>query len=474
MKFVDRVAELKELHEIEALSRKKLFVVALYGLRRVGKTRLLFEFLRVIGSGHGSVDGTGHGYGKDGLYFFVNKSKTSNDLLAEFQEILRKSNILGELESVDSWDKFFEVLGKRNSPPMVFDEFQNFGFVEPAVFGIMQKNIDLNENNPGLVILSGSLIGLMKNLFKNSKEALYGRIKKGIKLEALSVNSCLELAKELKLDKEELVKFYCIFGGYPKYFVSIEDFRLEGKKTAEILDSLLLSKGAALEDEVNSILSQEFGGRSGVYYSILEAIANGNNTISTIAGTMNINPTSITRQIKELRDYFELIEFEMPFEGKRGIYKIKHPLIQFWFSQIYKNYSDYAARKPEFIENLKNNLNSTYGKAFENPAKEFLKNKLGLKEAKRQWGTIHGAKKGENAYEIDCIAKDGKNFYAFEFKWKELSYKETLGILKTLESKTGHLNKKLTTVKCGIVAKHIENKQKIKNEGYLAYDLEDF
>ena len=457
MKFVDRVAELKELREIEALSRKKLFVVALYGLRRVGKTRLLVEFLK-----------------NRGIYFFVNRNKTSNDLLSEFQDILKKRKILGELETTDSWDKFFEVLGQRNVPPIVFDEFQNFGFVDPAVFGIMQKNIDLNENKPGLVILSGSLIGLMKNLFKNSKEPLYGRIKKGFKLEPLSLNSCLELAKELKLDKEELIKFYCIFGGYPKYFVSIEDFALEGKKTAEILDTLLLSKGAALEDEVNSILSQEFGGRSGVYYSILEAIANGNNTISTIAGTMNTNPTSITRQIKELKDYFELIEFEMPFEGKRGIYKIKHPLIQFWFSQIYKNYSDYAARKPEFIENLKNNLNSTYGKAFENPAKEFLKNKLSLKEAKRQWGKIQGAKKGENTYEIDCIGKDGKNTYAFEFKWKELSHREALGILKTLESKTGHLNKKLTNPKFGIMAKHIENKQKIKNEGYLAYDLEDF
>ncbi|MBI4210974.1 MAG: ATP-binding protein [Candidatus Diapherotrites archaeon] len=457
MRFVDRDAELEELRKIGALSRKKLFVVALYGLRRVGKTRLLLEFLKDKGS-----------------YFFVNRNKTTSDLLMEFRDILKKSNILGELESIDSWDKFFEVLIKRNAPPIVFDEFQNFSSVEPAVFGIMQKNIDLNENRPGLVILSGSLIGLMKNLFKNSKEPLYGRVKKGIKLEPLNLNSCLELAKELKLEKEELIKFYCVFGGYPKYFTSIEDFGLEGKNALEIIDSLLLSKGAPLEDEVNSILSQEFGGRSGVYYSILEAIANGNNIISTIAGTMGTNPTSITRQIKELRDYFELIELERPFEGKRGIYKIKHPLMQFWFSQIYKNYSDYAARKPEFIESLKNNLNGFYGKAFEKAAKEFLKNKLGLEEARAQWGKIQGAKKSENAYEIDCIGKEGKNTYIFEFKWKELSYKEALSVLKNLEGKTNHLNKKIANAKLGLVAKKIENKQKITNGGYLAYDLEDF
>src|SRR4030067_1167507 len=105
MKFVDRVSELKEFREIQALSKKKLFVVALYGLRRVGKTRLLLEFLK-----------------ERGLYFFVNKKKTPNDLLNEFQEILRKAKVLTELESVNSWDKFFEVLIKRDVPPVVFDE----------------------------------------------------------------------------------------------------------------------------------------------------------------------------------------------------------------------------------------------------------------------------------------------------------------------------------------------------------------
>ena len=473
MRFVDREKELKELSEIEALSRKKLFVVALYGLRRVGKTRLLLEFLRVIGSSHGSGDGTRHGHGKRGLYFFVNKNKTSADLLNEFQGILKELKLLGELENIASWEKFFEVLIKRDSPPVVFDEFQNFAFVDPSAFGILQKTIDLNENEPSLIILSGSLIGLMKNLFKSSKEPLYGRIKRGFKLEPLSPSSCLELGKELKLSKEDLVKTYCIFGGYPKYFVAIEDFSLQGKKAEEIIDSLMFARNAPLEDEVNSILSQEFGGRSGVYYSILEAIANGNNTSSLIAGALNTSPTSITRQIKELKDYFELIEFESPFEGKRGVYKIKHPLMRYWFSEIYKNYSDYASRKPEFMKKLKDNLNSVYGKAFEEVAKEFLVKELDLKEAKRQWGKIQDAKKGENAYEIDLIAKNERNAFAFEFKWSELTNREASDALKELEKKTSYLHKKPANLKLGLVAKKIEGKQKLKKEGFLVFELED-
>ncbi len=457
LRFVDRELELKELRDIEALSKKKLFVIALFGLRRVGKTRLLLEFLK-----------------NKGLYFFVNKNKTSTDLLSEFQAILKESKVLRELESLTSWDKFFEVLIKKESPPIVFDEFQNFAFVEPAVFGILQKTIDLNENKPGLIILSGSLIGLMKNLFKSSKEPLYGRIKRGFKLEPLSLNSCLELGKELKLSKEDLVKFYCVFGGYPKYFVAIEDFGLLGKKAEEIFNYLLFARNAPLEDEINSILSQEFGGRSGIYYSILEAIANGNNTLSLIASTLNTIPTSITRQVKELKDYFELIEFEMPFEGKRGIYKIKHSLMQYWFSEIYKNYSDYVARKTEFMKKIKENLNTVYGKAFEKVAKEFLIKELNLKEAKRPWGKIQGAKKGENVYEIDLIGKNVKESFVFEFKWSKLTIQEALNILKELEKKTSHLHKKPANLKLGLVAKKIEGKQKLRKNGFTAFDLEDF
>lgn len=457
MEFINREAELRELKELEALSKKKLFVVALYGLRRVGKTRLLLEHIR-----------------NHGLYFFVNKNKTSGDLLVEFQEILRKNDTITELEKLDSWDKFFEVLMTRKTPPIVFDEFQNFKFVEPSIFGILQKSIDLNENKPGLIFLSGSLIGLMKNLFKDSKEPLYGRIKKGMKLEPLGLKACLQLGSELKLDREELVKFYCLFGGYPKYYVALEDFNLQGQKTEKIVEALLLAKDAPLEDEVNSILSQEFGGRSGIYYSILEAIAAGNNTNSAIAGYMGAQPTSITRQINELKDYFEIIEFELPYSGKRGIYRIRHPLMDFWFSSIYRNFSDYAARKPEFISALEKNMNTVYGKMFEKAAREFVVSELGLTEAKRQWGKIAGAEKGKNTYEIDLMGKRNKDVLAFEFKWKDLEHGEAVSVLKELQEKTKHVHALPPASKFGIIAKKIREKRKLRASGYLAYDIEDF
>ncbi len=474
MKFINRRKELTELTEVEALSKKKLFVVAIYGLRRVGKTRLLLEFLRVVGSGRGSGDGSGSGYGRDGLYFFVNKNKTSADLLEEFQGIMKRNGLLGELESLVSWDKFFEVLITREAPPIVFDEFQNFRFVEPSVMGILQKSIDLNEDKPGLIFLSGSLIGLMKKLFKDSKEPLYGRIKKGMKLEPLALESCFEIGELLKLRKEDLMELYFLFGGYPRYYVAVEDFGLEGKKSWDIVKHLFLAKDAPMEDEVGSILSQEFGGRSGTYYSILEAIANGNNTISSIASGMNTPPTSLTRQVKELKDHFEMIELELPFSGRKGVYRIKHPLMEFWFSNIHRNFSEYAERKQEFLDKLKGNLNAFYGKRFEAAARELVVSELGLDMAKRQWGKIAGAAKGENTYEIDILGRKGGEVFAFECKWSDVDYPEAKSILAKLKDKIRHVPRVPGTAHLGIVAKRMTNKQELRADGYYAYDLADF
>lgn len=457
MRFVDRKLELKELEKLQKLSENKLFVVALYGLRRVGKTRLILEFAK-----------------NKGIYFFVNKNKTSPNLLMEYEDILKNTGVLGELEKLKSWDQFIDVIIKRTNRLVIFDEFQNFYYVEPSFFGMLQKAIDLNENEPGLIVVLGSTLGLIKKIFLDSKEPLYGRIKKSVGVAPLTLSSSLEISKELGLSKEDAVKCYCLFGGYPKYHVYIEDYDLKGKTMEGILDTLLFSRNAPLEDEVTIMLSQEFGGRRGVYFSILEAIATGNNTLSKIALYLGMPATSLTRQVKELKDYFEFIEYEKPFSGKKGVYKIKHPLMRFWFSNIYKNLSSYLSRNKKFMDTLKKNLPDFFGRSFETAAMEFVVYKLGLTEAKRQWGKIPGAKKGENTYEIDLIGVKDNIAYAFEFKWKKLSFAEASSILNNLKTKTMLVQNLPPNVKLGLVAKKIENKRKLLSKGFLAYDIGDF
>ncbi|MFP3949859.1 MAG: ATP-binding protein [Candidatus Micrarchaeia archaeon] len=455
MKFIGRKPEMEELKKLEKLSRNKLFLVALYGIRRVGKTRLLLEFI-----------------GDKGLYFFVNRNKTSESLLREYASLLKQRKVLARLEDVSSWEEFFKVLIERFNGAIVFDEFQNFYAIDPSIMGVLQKTADLHEKKGNLVLFSGSLLGLLKKSFQDSREPLYGRVKKSIRLNPLPFDSIVEMCKTLKLSPEDTIKAYSIFGGYPKYYVSIEDFDLGGKPFEKILDEFFFIPNAALEEEVKLILYQEFGGRSGIYYSILEAIATGNNTISSIAAYLNKPVPSITRQVDELKNYFEIVRFVKPFEGKRGIYGISHPLIRFWFAYIYKNYSEYAKKSPDFIRKVKTDLNSFYGRSFETVCSGFVSKKLKLEESGRQWGKIPKPA-GGGQYEIDLVGVSGKTIYFCEFKWKELDYSRALQALEKLKKTSAFMETNLKPRYC-LVAKNIKNKKKLKKEGYLVFDMDDF
>jgi AAA+ ATPase superfamily predicted ATPase len=103
MKFIDREEELRALSETEELSKRKFWIVAITGPRRVGKTRLVLEFMK-----------------DRGLYFFVSRNKSSEALLSEFSELLRQKGVIGELEEIKSWDSFFETLVRRYRGVVVF------------------------------------------------------------------------------------------------------------------------------------------------------------------------------------------------------------------------------------------------------------------------------------------------------------------------------------------------------------------
>jgi len=461
MKFVNRERELATLSKTKKLSKEKFWFTAVYGIRRVGKTRLILEFMK-----------------DNGLYFFVNKNKSSEILLKEFSEILKKNNILGRLEVIASWDDFFDVLVNRYPGMVVFDEFQNFNLVDKSVFGIMQKMYDLNENKPAMIVLLGSIVGLMKKIFNDQKEPLYGRVKRKINLKPLDFYDTTKLCNELGFrDMETIVSLYSLFGGFPKYYVALEDQGLQGESVEKILDSFFFEENAVLEDEVLVILSQEFGARSGIYYSILEAVANGNNSLSEIASYLSRHKTSITRHITELHKYFEILRLERPIihGKKKGLLFINHPLINLWFRFFYKNYSLYERRDPGFIRNVKDQLPAFIGFQFEELCRKFfmemLRDKLPFNpiEIGRQWGKIPGG----DTYEIDIVGLNKENILFVECKWKDLKLNEAKRIIKQLKEKSQYVPHKEKEF-FGLMAKRIDGKEKLRQEGIFAWDIEDF
>jgi len=467
MRFVNREKEIQILEDIRLLAERKLFSVAIWGLRRVGKTRLMLEFME-------DTD----------MYFFVNKDKTSISLLDEYEIYLRNAKIISELEKLNSWDDFFKVLFERYEGIVAFDEFQNFLSVDKSVFGTLQKYIDLNEEKKGILLFfSGSTSGLIKKLFLDSKQPLYGRIKRKMHLKPMSFENIIDMCAELDITElSDIIKLYAVAGGYPRYYVAVEDENLSDVSFEKIIDRFFFVENAIFEDEVMSILSLEFGKRSGVYYDILTAVASGCTRISEIASFLRKKETDLTRQTYELVHHFNILNYEEQVIGNKKLLYIDHPLMDFWFRFFYKNISDYKRRNPRFVENTKRNINNHIGKRFEIISREFLidKNKIPFEyhTVGRQWGKIKGAPKGQNTYEIDIVAlnSDSKEILFVECKWKDLSLKQAEDILIDLEEKSNFIdwNNDVRKEHFGLIAKTISDKDILRARGFIVFDLDDF
>ncbi|MDI6738465.1 MAG: ATP-binding protein [Nanoarchaeota archaeon] len=429
MDFINRKEETAQLEEYSRLSKKGLFTAAISGLRRVGKTTLIREFIR----------------GKNALYFFVYESKTSASLLAEFEDELRKCGIITDIEKIGNWGMFFEILFKRcRGYILIFDEFQNFFSVDKSVFSVMQRYCDEYKETPLNIIILGSLVGLFKKIFEDRKKPLYGRITAKLKLEPFTLRHSLEAAKFLKYaDFEEALKLYFLFGGFPKYYACMEQFELFNKELTEVIGYLFMQKNAPLENEVQDILKQEFGKRSALYYSILHAIASGKTKLAEIADATHMKSSSITRHVGELEERFELIKSAAPIGNKKNRrYFITHPLILFWFKFVYGKFSEYSiVDLGHIIASLKQDINAFYGKRFEAVCREFLLelNKSNclpfrLAHINNWWGSAN--EEGQRKeIEIDFVADNNEDSIMFvECKWKDNV--DAKSLLECLKEKT--------------------------------------
>src|SRR3989338_6850440 len=116
MKFINRQKEKGFIDECKELSKNKLFTLCIFGLRRIGKTRLILESLK-----------------EEDMYFFVNMEKQSESLLKEYENALRDKKIISSIEYLKAWDDFYRIVFERCRGTIVFDEFHNFAHVDKSV-----------------------------------------------------------------------------------------------------------------------------------------------------------------------------------------------------------------------------------------------------------------------------------------------------------------------------------------------------
>ena len=318
MKFIGRKREMEKLES--EYSRDSSFVV-IYGRRRVGKTTLIKEFLK----------------NKTAFYFLATEEIESQSMkrLAGVVARTTKNRLLQNATFTD-WLDLFQVIADyepEKKKVLVIDEFPYLVKTNSAFPSILQNAWDeILKDNKLMLILSGSLIGMMQKHALSYDSPLYGRRTSQMRLAPLSFTDIYAVQN---LSFTESVEQYAVTGGVPKYLEFFED----GRELTEQIKDAVLSKNGFLYEEPFFLLKSE--SMTAVnYFSIIKAIADGNHKIGKIAGVLGIESSKLTPYLSTLSElgFVEKrtpVTEKNPEKSRKGLYFIADNFIRFWFRYVY-------------------------------------------------------------------------------------------------------------------------------------------
>lgn len=414
MKFYNREKELKNLQEIELLSSKSSKMSTIIGRRRIGKTKLIKEAY------------------KNGVYFFVSK-KDETLLCKEFIDILQNSlqiKILGEFKKFNALFEYIMQLSINQNFTLIIDEFQEFLSINSTIYSDMQNIWDSYKDNTKLnLVLSGSIYSLMKKIFEDKKEPLFGRANNKIHLKAFDIYTLKNILNDYypNFRNSDLLSFYTLTGGVAKY---VEIFVERGAFTFEKQLDLIFDEHSIFLEEGKNLLIEEFGKEYTTYFSILSLISSSKTSRSDIESILERN---IGGYLDRLENEYSIIKKIKPIFAKEQSRTVKYEIIDnffsFWFRFIYKYKSAVEIENFEFLKEIVNRDFATYSGKF---LEKYFIEKLKLEKQFSQIGT-YWEKQNQNEIDIVATNEETKNILFAEVKLN--SKKINLEILKDKSQK---------------------------------------
>ena len=420
MKFYDRENEIALLQKNAEISNNFAQMTLLLGRRRVGKTTLIRNaFLK----------------SNNVVYFFVAKK---NELLLceEFvREVDEKLGIfLGNFQKFSQLFKALMIQSQSKNFTVIIDEFQEFDHINSSIFSDIQNIWDsYKEDSKMNLICCGSIYSIMKKIFENHKEPLYGRATSKIFIKPFTISVIKQILKDYNPNykNEDLLSFYMITGGIAKY---VEQLIINKAFTKNKIFDTIFKDSSFFIDEGRAVLVDEFGKDYGNYFSILSLIASSKNERAEIETILNMQ---IGGYLDRLEKDFNIIKRIRPFGAKEGSrnnrYKIEDNFLNFWFRFIYKYRSAIEIGNVDYVKEVVERDYETYsGFVLEKYFRTLLIESNQFSEIGNYWN-----KKRED--EVDIIAVNDYekiiNFYEIKRQKKRIS-------LTVLEDKSEEIVKK--------------------------------
>ena len=426
MRFYDREKEIQQLQEIQQKSLENAQFTVLTGRRRIGKTQLLLK------ANEKSNIPT--------LYFFVSR-KAEPFLCLDFQqEISDKLDglLLGEVREFSKIFQFLMQLSATQAFTLIIDEFQEFLRINPSVFSDMQHFWDIHKEKSKInLLVCGSLYSLMHKIFEDYKSALFGRATMFLNVKPFKISVLKTILAENypNFSPEDLLALYGFTGGIAKYVQLLIDNKAFTLK--KMLNFIIKEDSPFITDGKNMLI-EEFGKDYTIYFTILAAIARGENTRGQIE---NIVGNEIGGYLTRMEHDYGLIKKTIPIfaktETKNVHYIIDDNYLTFWFRFLYKYSHIIEIAQFDMLKQIIERDYATFsGKILERYFKEKMIEEGRFTKIGAFWD-----KTGHNEIDLIAINELNKTAIIAEIKRNKqnISYKELKDKAEYMIAKTGEL-----------------------------------
>jgi len=458
--FVDRESELQFLTDRYRSPVPECLI--LYGRRRVGKTTLLARFLQAV----------------PGFYFLASEEGTARNI-QDFShyagEFLNDPDF--ERSRYPDWETVIKALVRhRNfSPPpekkvvIIIDEFPYLIARDRATPSLFQRVWDtVLSQEPVMLILSGSSVSTMETEVLGYTSPLYGRRTGQWQLEPLSYP---HLRRFLPYDEEDLIMTWCVIGGIPAY---LRLFRPD-RTFWENVEEQILRKGAYLYSEAEILMQYEFR-EAGNYMAILRALAAGYTALAPLCQETGLDKGMVFKYLAVL-SRMHLINDEVPVTAHAGYrrrhYRLTDPYLTFWFRFVYPRRAETEmGQSREVLASIREGIAPYCGQMFEQLSHDLICRGILFGSSYSRLGRWW-----QKEAEIDLVGLNevSGDVLFCECKWSAVNHRQARGILAALREKAGEVRwqNESRNERFALVAKSIEGKEDLREDGYLVADLED-
>ena len=399
MRFVNRKTELEILERF--YREDKFHFIPIYGRRRIGKTRLVQEFIK----------------DRPAIYFLA-------DSVAEHEQLKNLGREAGAFfedvlaqRGFDDWHQFFEYLKRKvkKRTILVIDEFPYLVNSNKGISSIFQKGIDEYLKDTKLfLILMGSSVGMMEKEVLFYKAPLYGRRTGSLEMKEMAFGCLKDFFPKISIDG--LVSIYGVTGTIPAYLEKLDP----EKDIFHNVEEQILSRGTFLHNEVEYLLREELREPRN-YFVILRSIAQGKRKLSEIINDTGFEKSLLSRYLEILRS-LRFVEKEVPVtekypdKSKLGLYRIHDRFFEFWFKYVFPNRSKIEIGKStEVLRLIKETFDRHLSFAFEDVCRQHCLELM--REGRIRFSSI--GRWWQKNEEIDIVALDEENkeIYFGEAKW---------------------------------------------------------